>query len=251
LTFKTSISPKDKPSIETFHSLVTSVLPPGIYQGGLVTPGGARSVSVSPFVARAPLGGFTISSDATVTVAIPSPTSETTYLLVIRAIPWVPGTSSDDNQVSLELVEGVQNGITQRWEPDPAYPDAAYVLILAKLRVAPLGDQPQLLETDIDASIAKTIDFQYQSGRVNLSGSGTYNGQQGCKIGHSLATMNYRVSVTTTDLVPGATGLGDIWIIKQPNYFIVYATSYLQNVTFDWILTTAPDNLATPTGSGI
>lgn len=130
MTFKTSISPKDKPTIETFHSLVTSVLPPGIYHGGAVAPGGARSISVSPFVARAPQGGFTINSETAKVVALPTPGTEKNYLLVLKAIPWVPGTIYDDHRVSLELIEGTYNETNKRWEPLPGYLDANYILIL-------------------------------------------------------------------------------------------------------------------------
>jgi hypothetical protein len=201
-------------------------------------------------VCRAPQGGFTVTSDGTETIALPTPTSDKVYLLCVKCKPWVPGSTFDDHQISLELVEGAQNVVTSRWEPVPGYADAAYVLIFAKVHVTTVALQPQLLEGDIDTSIASTIDFQYQSGRVSISGTGTYNGQQGAQINHNLGTYNYRVSVTTTDLIPDAIGLGDVWVVKKPNYFTVFATSYIQGLSFDWHLTTSPDTLATPTGSG-
>lgn len=68
-----------------------------------------------------------------------------------------------------------------------------------------------------------------------LSGSSTFAGPAGQTITHNLGHTNYRVRITPT--VDPAGYLGEDWVVKSANTFVVY-NSGKSKVAFDWQILT-------------
>lgn len=53
-----------------------------------------------------------------------------------------------------------------------------------------------------------------------MSGSGNFGSQNGTTITHNIGHTNYRVRITPTEDTGGY--LGDVWVVKSANVFVVY-----------------------------
>lgn len=222
-----SIQPTASPTVDTFLGLVKDVLPSGIYNGGGVYSGPGRSVAVHPFTAKSK-EGLTITTTAAETLTVPSVITNTVYWLVLYARAWNPdlGTITAGHIVEFRLVLDSDIDIDS---------DLDYYIKFARFVATPTGTSVRILNSYIDSSVGERINIQNTVGAQLLySGTAPFSGQTGTIVTHNLGTVNYRVSITPSETPQ--VGLGDIWAIKNSNYFVVYCTGD-ESIDFDWQLT--------------
>lgn len=227
-----SIQPTASPTVTTFLGLIKDLLPPAIYQGGGVSSGPGRSLLIQPFTVKS-LEGLTIVTSKNETISVPTTSEDTEYWLVLYARVWNPdlGYIEEGHVVEFRLV------LDSEIDMDP---DLPYYIKFARFVATPNATSVRILNTYIDSTYGQRINIQnIANSNLIYSGTTPFSGPSGSVVTHNLGTANYRVSVTPSERPQ--VGLGDIWIIKNSNYFTVYCTGD-ESINFDWqlILTKTP-----------
>lgn len=227
-----SIQPNASPTVNTFLGLVKDVLPAGIYNGGGIYSGPGRSIAVQPFTVKSK-EGLTISTSAVETLAVPSVLTNTVYWLVLYARAWNPdlGSITAGHLVEFRLVLDADIDVDS---------DLEYYIKFGRFVATPSATSVRILNSYIDSNVGDRINIQNTVGsQLIYSGTAAFSGQTGTIINHNLGTVNYRVSVTPSETPQ--VGLGDIWVSKNSNYFIVYCIGD-ESINFDWQLTLAKNS---------
>ena len=227
-----SIQPTASPTVDTFLGLIKDVLPSGIYNGGGVYSGPGRSLAIQPFTVKTK-DGLTIVTSNTETKAVPTVLTNTVYWLVLYAKAWNP----DLGSISLGHFAEFRLILDSDIDVDP---DLEYYIKFARVIATTNAISVRILNSYIDSTVGQRINIENQvNSHIIYSGTSSFNGQNGTTIAHNLGTVNYRVSVTPSEAPE--TGLGDIWVEKNSNYFIVYCIGS-ETIDFDWQLVTSKNS---------
>lgn len=201
---------KETPTSEAMNNLLRGVLKKGITTGGAILPGPGLSIRIEPFVAR--------SLDLTVRE------QEWTTLKVNHGL----------NYICLEAIHYPTSQTDPRWlvfnyEEYLKYPNIDKVVLFGIVNV-PKNEYVVSID-HIDCALADKLIIGDSD--IITTGEGKYNGPSGVIYDHFLGHTQYNVHITTTE-VP-VTGVGDIWVAKEKNRFIVY-NSGTPGYSFDWTL---------------
>lgn len=230
-----AFQPTSKPTINEFLNLNCGVLPQAIYEGGQVLTAPGRAVQILPFKAKT-AEGLLVTSDTPYFFPIAAAYYEAVFYLVLYAKAWTTSDATKAHTAEFRLVS------SEDW---PHFAEKAYCIPFAAINIPDKTGNP-INPSNIDSSIALRLDLFANTAQKIYSGTGKFNTAN--VISHDFGTVNYRVSVTPSEL-PTA-GLGDIWVEKTSNSFTVKCDATDLSSSFDWIATLADSSQTKSTSSG-
>jgi len=220
-----SIQPNASPTVNTFLGLIKDVLPTGIYNGGGVSSGPGRSLSIQPFTVKS-REGLTVTTSAVETIAVPTVLADTVFWLVLHVKSWSPvNPINDGHYAQFELI--LDSSIDSDSDADYYIRFAQFTATTATL----------ILNSNIDSSTGDRINLNSTANsKILYNGTDSFNGPDGKLVQHNLGTSNYSVNVTPTGRPQ--LGLGDIWVAKNSNAFTVFCSGR-ESINFDWQIMSA------------
>ena len=220
-----SIQPNASPTVNTFLGLIKDVLPTGIYNGGGVSSGPGRSLSIQPFTVKS-REGLTVTTSAVETIAVTTVLADTVFWLVLHVESWSPVNPINDGhyaQFKLVLDSSIDSDS-----------DADYYIRFAQFTAT---TDALILNSNIDSSTGDRINLNSTANsKILYNGTDSFNGPDGKLVQHNLGTSNYSVNVTPTGRPQ--LGLGDIWVTKNSNAFTVFCSGR-ESINFDWQIMSA------------